>query len=79
MYDHSMSWSVECMPAYLSAYQHLFISILIDYSHERVLTLLNSELADTLGNLLLRVTSPRLHPTGKAPVFVPDILAAKAR
>ena len=29
------------------------------------MTLLNSDLADTLGNLLQRVTSKRLHPEGK--------------
>ena len=59
-------------------YVHLW-SPVTDYSNERVLTLLNSELADTLGNLLLRVTSPRLHPSGTVPVLSPELMAANAR
>ncbi len=35
---------------------------LVDYSNERVAATLNSDLADTLGNLLQRVTSHKLHP-----------------
>ena len=32
-----------------------------DYSDDRVAAVVNSDLADTLGNLLLRVTSHKLH------------------
>ena len=35
----------------------------LDYSEERVAALLNADLADTLGNLLQRVTAKKLHPT----------------
>ena len=36
----------------------------LDYSNECVAVTLNSDLADTLGNLLQRVTSSKLHPPG---------------
>ena len=35
-----------------------------DYSEERLAVILNSDLADTLGNLLLRVTSRKVNPNG---------------
>lgn len=38
------------------------LSLPLDYSEDRVVVLLNSDLADTLGNLLQRVTSKKLHP-----------------
>jgi methionyl-tRNA synthetase len=34
----------------------------VDYSEERVAVLLNADLADTLGNLLQRVTAQKLNP-----------------
>ena len=36
-----------------------------DYSEDRLIALLNSELADTLGNLVQRVTAEKLHPTNE--------------
>ena len=33
-----------------------------DYSEDRVISLLNADLADTLGNLLQRVTGKKLNP-----------------
>jgi methionyl-tRNA synthetase len=38
-----------------------------DYSEQRISTLLDGDLADTLGNLLSRVTSSRLYPNGEFP------------
>lgn len=35
-----------------------------DYSEERLSQLLNADLADTMGNLLQRVTSKKLNPRG---------------
>ena len=35
---------------------------------------MNSDLADTLGNLLSRLTSPKLHPQGIAVRYHPNIL-----
>ena len=37
-------------------------NIIIDYSEERVAVLLNADLANTLGNLLQRLTSDKLNP-----------------
>ena len=34
-----------------------------DYSEDRVIALLNADLADTLGNLVQRVTARKLHPS----------------
>ena len=38
------------------------IVLSLDYSEERVAVLLNADLADTLGNLLQRVTAKKLNP-----------------
>jgi len=40
-----------------------------DYSEDRVGQWLNADLANTLGNLLLRVTSRKLHPWGPGVAF----------
>ena len=45
-------------------YQQVILIWFTDYSDDRVIQLLNADLADTLGNLLLRVTSHKLHPKG---------------
>ena len=39
-----------------------FFFVSVDYSEERVAVLLNADLADTLGNLLQRVTAQKLNP-----------------
>ena len=44
-----------------------------DYSEDRVGALLNVDLADTLGNLLLRVTSRKLHPQGPGVSFSTEL------
>ncbi|XP_025026504.1 methionine--tRNA ligase, mitochondrial [Python bivittatus] len=40
-----------------------------DYYDEKVIKLLNSELADALGGLLNRCTAPALNPSGTYPIF----------
>ena len=40
----------------------VFFFVSVDYSEERVAVLLNADLADTLGNLLQRVTAEKLNP-----------------
>ena len=44
-----------------------------DYSEDRVRALLNADLADTLGNLQLRVTSRKLHPQGPGVSFSTEL------
>ena len=44
-----------------------------DYSEDRVGALLNADLADTLGNLQLRVTSRKLHPHGPGVLFSTEL------
>ena len=44
-----------------------------DYSEDRVGSLSNVDLADTLGNLLLRVTSRKLHPQGPGVSFSTEL------
>ena len=44
-----------------------------DYSEARVGQLLNADLADTLGNLLLRVTSRKVHPRGPGVAFSTEL------
>ena len=39
-----------------------FFFVHVDYSEERVAVLLNADLANTLGNLLQRVTAEKLNP-----------------
>ena len=58
----------------LSAKDHqtlltLLLLPLVDYSEERVGQLLNADLADTMGNLLQRVTSKKLNPGGPVVKF----------
>lgn len=43
-----------------------------DYYEEKVVKLLDSELADALGGLLNRCTAPRINPSGTYPVFCTD-------
>ena len=45
----------------ITVHCEIVISPIIDYSEERVAVLLNADLADTLGNLLQRVTAKKLH------------------
>ena len=42
---------------------HQGCSLLTDYSEDRVVALINADLADTLGNLVQRVTAKKLHPS----------------
>lgn len=44
-------------------------SLTTAYSEERLALSLNSDLADTLGNLVLRVTSEKLNPQGAGGEF----------
>ena len=41
----------------------LIVPFFPDYSEDRVIALLNADLADTLGNLVQRVTARKLHPS----------------
>ena len=55
-------------------YVTLLNCCLLDYSEERVKQGLNSDLADTLGNLVLRTNSVKLNPGGPELKFSPEML-----
>lgn len=45
-------------------YHYCYVIYLSDFSDDRIISLLYSDLADTLGNLLSRITSQKLYPLG---------------
>lgn len=51
---------------------YLLISLFLDYSDTKVIRILNSELADTLGNLLSRCCGSALNPSQLFPEIEPS-------
>lgn len=46
---------------------------LLDYSEERLVAMTNSDLPNTMGNLLQRISTPRLNPGGPKLKFSQDL------